>query len=96
MASSFFNNFTCNILHCRINDIRNIIYNAWDNCIIIINGPCTNLHIKVSIGTKIFVMLILQQKIIVADEPVKKLKMANVTNLVHVIIIRGNYFTNVI
>lgn len=41
-------------------------------------------------------MLILQQKIIVADEPVKKLKMANVTNLVHVIIIRGNYFTNVI
>lgn len=41
-------------------------------------------------------MLILQQKIIVADEPVKKLKMANVTNLVHVIIIRGSYFTNVI
>lgn len=34
--------------------------------------PCTSLHIKVSIGTKIFVMLILQQKIIVADEPVKK------------------------
>lgn len=72
VASSFFNNFTCNILHCRINDIRNIIYNAWNNCIIILNGPCTSLHIKVSIGTKIFVMLILQQKIIVADEPVKK------------------------
>lgn len=32
----FFNtNFTCNILHCRFNYIRNIIYNEWNNCIII-------------------------------------------------------------